>query len=119
VHDQGGKLGAQVEAAAARELRAALQSTPGVMLAPADESREAASEALRRGNLRGYQLSVSLKGGPGRTLSMNVLSLTYPERTLLQEVAVGAQGGDPESLVRLLAPMAVERTAQMLDWSQP
>lgn len=119
IRDAAGRLGPGAEALAERELRAALERTEGVLVAPKGETREAAREVIRRGGLKAYQLSVSLKVEAGGVLSMDVLFLTYPERTMLEEVGLGAQGGDAETLIRLLAPRAVERAAKMLDWSHP
>lgn len=114
-----GKLSPDAEVSAERELRAALQKTEGVLVAPRGENPEAARAVIERGGLRAYQFSVSLKAEPGGVVSMDVLFLRYPDRTMLEEVELGAQGGDPETLIRLLAPRVVDRAAKMLEWSQP
>ncbi len=119
IQSWAGDPGSGAAAAAERELYAALAKTEGVLVAPKGETREAANEVIRRGSLRAYQFSVSLKAEPGGVVSMDVLFLRYPDRTMLEEVELGAQGGDPETLIRLLAPRAVERAAKMLEWSQP
>jgi hypothetical protein len=119
IRDPAGRLGAAAEALAERELRAALAETGGVLVAPKGESLEEGCEIIRRKGLKAYQLSVSLKAEPGGDLSMAVLLLNFPDRTLIGDLALSAQGTDTEGLIRLLAPIAVERAAKTLDWSQP
>ncbi len=119
IRDPASRLGTGAEALVERELREALGEIGGVLVAPKGESQAVACEVIRRKGLKAYQLSVSLKAGPDGNLSMAVLLLNFPERTLIGDLALSAQGTDTEGLIHLLAPIIVERAAKTLDWSQP
>ena len=119
VEDRNGKLGAKVVELAKKELEAALGATPGLLIAPKDESRAAAAEVLKRQKLKGFMITIAMEAQADGGVRMDALCMTYPERRLIGQSTVSASGADADDLIRALAPAVIENAGKLVKWSSP
>lgn len=90
----------------------------GASFAPAAEEKKAALALIKSRSLKGYQLRVQLAAGEaGKGLAVDMLVMTYPERSLKGSWTVkGAGGKSQEGLVKAMVARVVEDAASDLDW---
>jgi hypothetical protein len=119
IEDRNGKLGAKMVDLAKAEIQTALAGTPGLLLAPKDESRAAAAEVLKKQKLKGFMITVALEAQADGGVRMDALCMTYPERRLIGQSTVTASGAGADDLIRALAPAAVESAGKLVKWSTP
>jgi hypothetical protein len=116
IADKTSSLGTEILKLTEDRLKTKLASMGG-MFAPAEESKADAKMVIKSKQLKGYYIKVELDRTAAGGLKLNLICFTYPDRSLLGEVNVKAQGGQPADLVRALAPKAVEEAAETFDWS--
>jgi hypothetical protein len=90
----------------------------GVAIAPAGETKAAATAIIRGKHMKGFVLNPELHTYPPSGLRMSILVLTYPDKSILGEVSVKASGAGPPDLIRALAPKVIEEAADTFDWSR-
>ena len=116
VVDPGGTLPPTVCPNADAALHAHLEAL-GAHFAPAGEDKKAAVALLRQHNLKGYQLKLQvLPGSTEKSLQVEMLVMTYPERSLKGSWRVKAAGAKPEALLKVMVPRVVDDAAGDLGW---
>ncbi|HZH04409.1 MAG TPA: HEAT repeat domain-containing protein, partial [Myxococcaceae bacterium] len=100
IADKGAGLSSDLMQLANNRLRAKL-FTMGSLFAPDGESRSDARRTIEERRLKkAFMLMPTFVRLPNGGLQMNVLCLTYPERSILGEVNVKAAGGGQADLIR-------------------
>lgn len=117
VLDKDAKLAPALVQLADTALHAKLGSL-GASFAPAAEEKKAALALIKARSLKGYQLRVQLAPGEsGKGLAVDMLVMTYPEKSLKGNWTVkGAGGKTPEGLVKAMMARVIEDAASDLDW---
>jgi hypothetical protein len=116
VADKSSALGEEIIKLAEDGVKTKLASMGGI-IAPPQETKQAAKTVIKSKQLKGYYIKVELDRTGAGELKLNLICFTYPDRSLLGEVNVKGSGGQLAAIVRKLAPKAVEEAAETFDWS--
>ena len=117
VEDKVGGLSEPLVDLAEKTMREKLSSFRAVLAPQVDDLRQAAS-FVRARNLKAYLLRLQLLPGPAeRGLKVELLIMTYPEKSLKGSWNVKAGAGKPEHLIKLMVPRVLDDAATDLEWN--
>ncbi len=116
VLDQGGALDPASVQLAEELLRAQLSGL-GAGFAAAGEDKKWVTAFIRQRKLKGYQLRLQLVPADAeKSLKLEMLVLSYPEKALKGTWNVKASGAKPDSLLKAMVPRVVQDAAADLEW---
>lgn len=89
----------------------------GAVFAPADETKTAAAKVLKQKKLPGALVMPTVEKYEAG-LSLTLVGMTYPDRSLKGQITVKAKAGKPADIIRALVPKALEDAPTEFEWGE-